>query len=683
MPMFLFFSIFFFVIVYKNTSQSPINSSQGRSISSLVEKRLVQFEIEDAVDKSRFEKFIEKESLTPFEVDGELIAVADDFDLDPKKHHIKYFIKDKRSFEHEVKILNDDFIHQVGAKIKFRGFLHENKGKGFIISEGQTQISRLRPPSSVKIEKMLVLPFKFKNSQTTYITHPQLKEWFFNGAFQRFYRDISDNKILHHGEVYPWFYLDRNGEDDGNTTVPCRISNNEVMQALQTYQIDITKYDQITLLSNCTEYGTIGGRASIAKTDFLNIGFKINYIWMAGFPSKMTIPSQPHSYVLGWNGLSSILIHERGHNFGLYHSDGLDCEDRPYLQNCIQYEYGNMFDRMGGARGSFLFNAHQQKLAGFKMDTEFLHIKEPGRYIIDKLTSKKLNRKIGAYLYHPLNTTQKAFMLEFRTPDGMDNNLNNPKFSEVKNGAIIYTTLTPSDPDKTPGFSNFFKIIDVKPTGLEFCADTDAESLQGEFYDPKSGIRINVFPPVNDQIQFIVDYDQESSFCGKSELKDWVSSPFVKLYYDLELNKPSSSPKSGTGSVDSTSGQITEVDHPKFSKEIKRKHIILIPGDFFHFKFKTLIGEHLVCDRHSLEVKILNPTALQPFFVLSSTNVNSFKKTTSNYDSSFEFPIFKVPPSQLDKDFKIELESKDKVTGITRKEEVYLHIRGKRDAILK
>lgn len=637
------------------------------------------FEIEDVISSTRFANLLKKQKLKAVEVSGELTAVVDDFHPDPNKHKVDYFIRDAKGVEHQVQILNNDLEQMVGSKVSFRGVNIAEGKTGYVI---KSQVARTPPRPEVRIEKMLVLLFKFKNSKTTYITHSEMQDWFFNGAFQRFYREMSDNKILHQGSVYPWYALDRDGEDDGSSNIPCLVKDSEIKAAIAAYQIDVTKYDQITMISNCTEYSSIGGRANTAKSDFLGIGHPMTYIKMAGFPSAMKLPSHTHPYVPGWNGLSSILIHERGHNFGLHHSNSLDCGDRPYLQNCATIQYGNTFDRMGGPRGSFLFNAHQQKLAGFKTDQEFLHIKEPGRYLVDKITSKKLNRKIGAYIYHPTIPHQKAFLLEYRTPDGMDANLLNPNFSAVKNGALLYTSLTESDPGETPNYTTGFQIIDARPTALEFGDDTAYESLQGEYFDPKSGVRINVLPPVQDQIQFVVSYDKENSFCGKSNLRDLVSAPYLRLYHEMEVGHgnrdkiPGSD--SGTGG-----GPVNNPVLPPFSKNIKTRHIILLPGDFFHLKFDTLIGEHLICDRRQLEISIEGAAVLQPYFVYSSTTANSFKKNTVNYANTTEYPLLKVPAVELGKDRHIVLRTKDKITGEIMTEILYLHIRSSRNAILK
>jgi Gametolysin peptidase M11 len=66
------------------------------------------------------------------------------------------------------------------------------------------------------------------------------------------------------------------------------------------------------------------------------------------------------------NGSLALLVvgHEMGHNFGLYHSNGLDCGSSLIGTNCTAIEYADSLDMMGEMRGMH-FNAFQKERLGW------------------------------------------------------------------------------------------------------------------------------------------------------------------------------------------------------------------------------------------------------------------------------------------------------------------------------
>lgn len=671
--------LLFFVGIYCTEKFTHTGNQQSRSIASVSvnQDQKIREELE-ALGKSAI---LEKKNLTSIEYQGRLLAEADDTDPNHKKHKINYFVEDDKKVLQPVQLLNEE-ENLVGNKVVFRGMQGEQAPIGYA---GITQTIRREREPYYREHKMLILLFKFNNSMTEHATAEQVYQATFNGAFQQFFRDMSGNKDIHTGKVYGFYHLNRNGDDDGGSSMPCDVSVAEIKQAAAHYQINLADYNQITTVSNCSEYFTIGGRANLGAYDFLGIGKAQHYIKMASKPEILEFNGN-HPYVPGWGGYVSILVHERGHNFGLSHSNALDCLDSPILYPCSSIEYGNTFDRMGGPDGSFLFNAYQQERAGWKKSTEFLHIKTPGIYTIDKLTSTKNNRKIGAYIYNPSNPNQKLFMLEYRIPEGMDNNLSAWMFRNVKYGAHLYTTIGTSTESLSPSIGTTFRIVDPHPSNLVWQQDTAYESLQGEYLDVKSGIKITTYAPYSDSIEFKVDFDASNSVCNQSSLPDWSTDPYVRLYYDLKPVSPTANARGPVGGFEggSNGGGFTPnpINLPPYSKEVRRKHIVLIPGDFFHLKIDTLIGESMICDRTNIEIQLLNQNEIQTYFT-SSMSSNSFKKITKNINQKVEFPLLKVPAVELNRDRMIRFQIKNKVTGETMVREVQLHIRSSHNAIIK
>jgi hypothetical protein len=679
--------VVFSYVYFKNAVNK--SNPQNRSIASINSKideaqknKIKGLGFDGVFNRVQFSDFLQKEQLSLVESHGTLIAEAQDFDPASKNHQIKYFIQDKYSDLYPVEILSDDHHAYIGQTVQFKGTEVNGKALGFIMpSQKNQKLADAPSRPEAKTYNMLILLFKFKNSKDVFTTPEEIHNATFNGAFNRFYREISDNKVFHTGSVHGFYYLDRNGEDDGGASMPCNVSNAEIKQAIAHYGIDATKYDQITTVSNCAEYFTIGGRANLTATDFLGIGKKQHYILMAGKPDLLKI-NMNYTTVPGWNGFVSILVHERGHNFGLQHSNSLDCGDSQILYPCQDIEYGNRFDRMGGPYGSFLFNAYQQLQAGWKTENEFLHIKAPGLYSIDKLTAVKSGRKIGAFIYNPKNLNQKLFMLEFRVPEKMDNKLSEPPYSNVKLGAHLYSALGKSEENISPSLGTAFRIVDPKPSELDWTPDTAYESLQGEYLDVRSGLKITTYTAYADRIEFRVDYDPSDSVCEENFVNEMTSAPYVKLYFEMTPTTTSQQKKPGTDSSGS-GGPIPVLDIPPFSREIKKDHIVLIPGDFFHFKIDTLIANHMICDRSNLEIQILNTSALQNYFAENTTTVHSFKRTQKNIYKKVEFPILKVPAMDLNKDKTITYQIKNLTTGEIMTKTLNIHIRSKHNVIIK
>jgi hypothetical protein len=683
MPVILSILLFFLGIYF--TENSMKTGLPQRTIASVsqnedqhIKNKIQEIGIENVLNKKAFLKIAQKEGLDPVELKGTLLAEADDTHPNKSKHKIIYYIEDAQKNIHRIDALNQD-EKMVGKKVSFTGAAGNESPKGYL--NGIQLAEEARIPF-YREHKMLILLFKFNNSMTEYTSAEEVRKATFNGAFQQFYKDISDNKELHTGKVYGFYHLNRNGDDDGGADMPCHVSNSEIKEAAAHYQIDLTQYTQITTVSNCSEYGTIGGRANLSASDFLGIGVKQHYVKMAARPESFVLTGK-HPYVPGWGGFVSILIHERGHNFGLPHSNALDCLNSPILYPCSHIEYGNRFDRMGGPSGSFLFNASQQEKAGWKKTTDFLHIKTPGLYSIDKLTSTKNNRKIGAYIYNPKNPNQKLFMLEFRVPDGMDSNLHSPAFQSVKNGAHLYTSYGTSTAIASPSVDTSFRIVDPHPSELDWTPDTAYESLQGEYLDVRSGLKISSAGAYSDSFDFRVDYDPNDSVCGKSTLSEWSTKPYVKLYYELsplaavapKNSKPGPlPPETGDGS----SGGTTL---PPYNKEIKSSHIVLVPGDYFHLKIDTLPGDPMICERTNMEIRILNYLELQTYFT-STVNSSTFTKNVKNTPQKVEYVLLKVPAVELNRDRTLRYQVKNKITGETMVRELYLHIRSSHNAVI-
>src|SRR5262249_51796768 len=78
-----------------------------------------------------------------------------------------------------------------------------------------------------------------------------------------------------------------------------------------------------------------------------------------------TVGGNPSQAWVNGSFVNGVVTHEMGHNFGLWHSHGLDCGSSPISNNCTALEYGDSLDVMGAAVPPKHFNAVQKELLGW------------------------------------------------------------------------------------------------------------------------------------------------------------------------------------------------------------------------------------------------------------------------------------------------------------------------------
>lgn len=657
------------------SARTPASVSQAEAQREALASRLrIRGEAVFFDDKA-FQDLAHSENLSRFETRGTLIGEFDDTHPDKRRHKLRVFIRERHNVMVPVEVLNQDLSSLMGKEVTFRGL----EDRGDPIGHVRAQSIGALPPTPVEFSvnhKKLILLFRFKNSTRTFTTAKEVEDAVFNGAYQDFFLQISDNKVHHSGKVFGFYYLDRNGDDDGGSSMPCDVSNNEIIQAAAFYKVNLRDYDQVTTVSNCSEYHTIGGRAIVSAFDFLNIGKNQTWIKMASRPDILNMKLN-NPLVPGWSPFISILVHERGHNFGLFHSNRLHCGTSPILHPCSHIEYGNDFDRMGSADGSYLFNGPQQRIAGFKGENDFLHVKRAGFYSIDKITAKRKGRKIGAYIYDPRNPNESIFFLEYRTPEGMDNNLNQWLFRDVQFGALLYTRYSPSTDTTATTLNSSFRIVNAHPTAPGPLYDNAYGSLRGEFVDARSGLKITTYEGSLGKLDFRVDFNPQDSVCGKTGIADWVTSPFLKL-----------ATGGGGGSGSNTSRIPVRPDivigdtTPFNGVDVRKTHIVLVPGDQFQLRIDTLFGDPLICSRTGVEVRIMNAQDLAPYF-MSALTQQQFVRLTTNTNGEVSFPVLRVPASELNRDRVISYQIKNRETGETITRNLYLYIRSSHNAQIR
>jgi|GEM_PF-3977768 len=349
-------------------------------------------------------------------------------------------------------------------------------------------------------------------------------------------------------------------------------------------------FNSISVLSNCPGNGW--GIASSALIDGYNI--KTSHVTLG--------PGQYHygtsTDLVPWLSLggnfTDVLIHERLHNLGVNHANGLDCQGKDFLYPCSHNEYGNPFDLMGRRMSSFGLNAHQLKRANIRSDHQFMLITSPGVYTINALESTNPNAIIGAYIQSP-DMNSPAMMVEHRLPLAMDRTLLDPALSEVKKGLLLYSSINTGTAASASYSTHEYRIMDPNQgrfDNLTFLDRLKDQSLNGNkvFFDPMTGIRISQVrlgaplqsnsarapgntPLVNDQINFKVEFDHNAKICYKTLIRNDVEPLF------FEVNGVAQSPDA-TPSV--------------------------TPGDVVVMRVNTRQTDNIICPRETITVKVNN-----------------------------------------------------------------------------
>jgi hypothetical protein len=128
-------------------------------------------------------------------------------------------------------------------------------------------------------------------------------------------------------------------------------------------------------------------------------------------------------FVNGASGFTEQMIsHELGHQLGLQHSDGLDCDVSALGNTCVQRGYTDTADTMGG-HGHF--NAFQKERLGWLNAAgapPITTVSASGRYAIERYETPGTGAKALKILksVDPVSGQKTWYYLEYRQPIGFD-----------------------------------------------------------------------------------------------------------------------------------------------------------------------------------------------------------------------------------------------------------------------
>lgn len=597
-------------------------------------------------------KYIADHGKTPAVLEGRLqVAIAED--SESGFHDEKYFV-----FEGDVPIdvsilgaSANEAAGLVDEGVTLSGFEEEGTFFGLVTEHSETASTKgTIDPSTA--ERMLILLVDFNDSEPPVqypngrpVVEASTVAYHLNTGYYRDYeQQVFKNRIRTTASgVVDW---QRQNGDCADFVLPGYPSAHgylppqQLIDIIQANNIDPTQYDVVGVISNC-KTATGWGIASA-----LSIGGHVLHTASVNPNEGMLFFGNNDEPVPGFgrmsDGTPSFLknfVHERAHNSGIMHADGLDCGDSEVLFPCNHEKYGNVFDTMGRGYVALSLNADLLRRNGLRDPQNFMEVSTAGEYEVAPLLSTGAGAMLGIYIRSEFSNTP-VFMLENRTATGVDNELSAPEFSNVVDGLLISTALGTSSDGSTSGvvspeWGQYFRIIDPDTSNgtgwFPHRIKHDAITSTNTFFDPISGIEIAASAPLpSGNVRFTVEYDEQRRVCYKGNLPEQVRQMY------LLRNNGGSDP--GNDKTAEKVGEERATDDPIFRS-----------GDRFDLNTGTRlsVSNPMMCPRDDVRIRVLNPGVLDGWAVNTSTGNFTFDMTSEDYDRSSHVEHFEVPAPEL------------------------------------
>lgn len=305
-------------------------------------------------------------------------------------------------------------------------------------------------------QKTVVLLVNFADRATEPLT-PAAAHALVFGEVGDFYWEASYGRTLLVGDTHGWFTVPVSRDTCNPQLVAA-----EADKAAAAAGIDLAAYDRRIYLS------------------------PQNACSATGYNSGIGLPSRTSLFTDAYN--ARVVAHELGHNFGLSHSQALDCGATVLGGDCRRVSYGDAADTMGSGATPH-FNAFQKELLGWLGSSgqpELTHVSASGRYRIAPLSTPgaaskalRLPRAID-----PLTGEMNYYYVEYRQPVGFDAVLAGA--GNLAQGVLVHTG----------GANQYSMLLDMTPDSdpsSSFHDIRDSALAVGRTYaDAAAGIRITL-----------------------------------------------------------------------------------------------------------------------------------------------------------------------------------------------
>jgi len=285
-------------------------------------------------------------------------------------------------------------------------------------------------------QKTAVILVNFQDAATQPISVAAANSLVF-GTVSDFYWEASYQKTFLSGNTFGWFTI-----PVSKTICNVALIAQEADKAAIAAGVDLAAYDRLIYLApqnNCT---------------------------VTGYNSGTALPSRTWVITNSFN--PRVIAHELGHNFGLSHSQALDCGATALGESCTKLSYGDAADTMGSGTTPH-FNAFQKELLGWvnaANQPPITTVSASGTYSIAPLagtgtTSKALKIARGV---DSLTGEMNYYYVEYRQPVGFDAAL--ASVGNLTSGVLVHTG----------GVNQYSMLLDMSP-------NSDAASVYNDIND--------------------------------------------------------------------------------------------------------------------------------------------------------------------------------------------------------
>jgi M6 family metalloprotease-like protein len=281
---------------------------------------------------------------------------------------------------------------------------------------------------------------------------PSEMPWSPSQVYDRFFTQISNffmensyQQTWLTGDVFGWYTANINSTDSCNQWAIAQAADDAAIAN----NVDLSQYDRYVYVF---PYNTC------SWSGFATVGGTQTQAWVRG------------------DLFTKVPAHELGHNFGLLHSHGLNCQGDATETNCVSLTYGDQLDTMGAQPGHF--NAYQKERLGWLNQGNMpaiTTVQQSGSYTIEPLETNSNNAKALKVLRDtdPATGQNRWFYIEQRQSIGEDQFISSDPYlndANINNGVIIHMAT------EQDGNSSF--LLDMTPES------TTLSSNFADLYDP-------------------------------------------------------------------------------------------------------------------------------------------------------------------------------------------------------
>jgi hypothetical protein len=226
--------------------------------------------------------------------------------------------------------------------------------------------------------------------------------------------------------------------------------------------------------------------AGVNLTAYMRYVYFFPYDSYCGFSGMASVGGSPSQSWVNGTISGSVIAHELGHNFGLYHSHGLDCGPVTLSGSCTVWEYFDTMDVMGTGQGHY--NSFQKERLGwlnYGASPPIATVSSSGTYTLAPYELTDSNPKGLKILKFANPTTGLSYFyyIEYRQPLGFDSFIASMAAQNETKGVVVHLA--------EQGNPNSSDLLDMTPHSSTYFDWNDVALVVGATYsDPDAGVTI-------------------------------------------------------------------------------------------------------------------------------------------------------------------------------------------------